>query len=121
MAAKLTKPPSSELKKAASHTWVLPPEISAFYAPYKRPASSPLECQTKYNTQFMIDSHFEIVDCIGQGAYGIVAAIRDKRDDEFYAVKKVADVTSYGALFAKRMLREIRIMRLLQHENVLEI
>ena len=88
-----------------------------YYSTFKRNNTNKLELHHQYGSSFCIDSHYEIVDCVGQGAYGIVAAVRDKRTDEFYAVKKVSDI-SCGRLFAKRTLREMRILRLLHHENV---
>lgn len=96
----------------------LPQTVIDFYKNYARRKEDRLVVQEKYNTKFLLDKDYEIVDCIGQGAYGIVAAVRDRRTDDFFAVKKVADITQGGVLVLKRTLREIRIMRHLNHENV---
>ena len=96
----------------------IPEVIKEFYESFKRAKDDRLVLQEKYNTQFCLDKNYEIVDCIGQGAYGIVAAVRDRRTDEFFAVKKVANLTDGDTTVLKRTLREIRILRHLTHENV---
>jgi serine/threonine protein kinase len=60
---------------------------------------------------------------IGSGAYGVVVAVRDKSvasEDNYLAVKKIEKAFEHK-VFALRTLREIKIMRLLNHENVLSI
>ena len=47
----------------------------------------------------------------------MVTAVRDRRTDIFYAMKKIEDPCSH-LLLAKRTLREIRILKYLNHENV---
>jgi serine/threonine protein kinase len=106
-----------EIKKP-TRKQLLPQAAIDFYNEYRRLPEDRLVVQEKYNTKFMLDKDYEIVDCIGQGAYGIVAAVRDKRTDDFFAVKKVAEIGQGGVLVLKRTLREIRILRHLSHENV---
>lgn len=58
---------------------------------------------------------------VGQGAYGIVVAARDKtnkNEDNVVAIKKIEKAFEHK-IFTKRTLRELKILRLLQHENVL--
>lgn len=94
-----------------------PPEIDEYYEKYKRKSENVLIFKQIYNTDFCFDEHYEIIDCIGQGAYGMVAAVRDRRNDQFYAMKKIQN-PCYHSLVAKRTLRELRILRFLKHENV---
>ena len=47
----------------------------------------------------------------------MVAAVRDRTSDQFYAMKKIEDPCNH-TLVAKRTLRELRILRYLKHENV---
>ncbi len=54
---------------------------------------------------------------VGQGAYGIVVAVRDRETDEFFAIKKISRAFDHKIII-KRTLRELRILRLLKHENV---
>lgn len=53
----------------------------------------------------------------------MVVAVRDKSvasEDNYLAVKKIEKAFEHK-VFALRTLREIKIMRLLNHENVLSI
>ena len=43
-----------------------------------------------------------------------------KEEDKMIAIKKV-DQTFEHSTFAKRMLRELKILRLLNHENIIKI
>jgi len=67
---------------------------------------------------FVCPKRYVIKKKLGQGAYGCVAAAVDEQGGKPVAIKKVRgafdDVTD-----AKRILREIRLMRRLQHPNVL--
>jgi len=58
----------------------------------------------------------------GQGAYGFVIAVRDrllklKGEDDTFAIKKIERAFEHR-IFTKRTLRELKIMRLCNHENV---
>jgi serine/threonine protein kinase len=54
---------------------------------------------------------------VGQGAYGIVVAVRDRETDKFFAIKKISRAFDHKIII-KRTLRELRILRLLKHANV---
>ena len=57
---------------------------------------------------------------MGTGAYGAVVSAKDKKSDssnKVFAIKKI-DKAFEHVTFTKRTLREIKIMRLLNHENV---
>lgn len=72
---------------------------------------------------FELPSQFEIVNVVGSGAYGVVVAVRNKAGDPSecqYAIKKIEKAFEHK-VFAQRTLRELKIMRLLNHENVLQI
>ena len=77
-------------------------------------------------TQFEIDSRYEIIDAMGQGAYGIVVAAKDVEGEEeeeennLVAIKKIERAFEHK-VFMQRTLRELKIQRLLQHENILGI
>lgn len=59
-----------------------------------------------------------LTNLVGGGAYGVVAAVRDRRNDKFFAMKKLEN-PCYHTVIAKRALRELRILRFLNHENVI--
>lgn len=80
-------------------------------------------------TRFEIDKRYEIIDPIGSGAYGVVVAAKDvtmpsKSDsgDEsnLCAIKKIVKAFEHR-VFSLRTYRELKIQRLLDHENVLGI
>ena len=77
-------------------------------------------------TQFEIDTRYEILDPMGQGAYGIVVAAKDLEGEEeeeennLVAIKKIERAFEHK-VFMQRTLRELKIQRLLQHENILGI
>ena len=61
---------------------------------------------------------------MGVGAYGIVVSAKDveetESEDSMVAVKRISKTFEHR-VFAMRTLREMKIMRLLDHENVLSI
>lgn len=77
-----------------------------------------------YDTQFKLENRYEIIDAVGSGAYGTVVAAEDLKAKEgqpnIVAIKKFERAFEHP-LFAKRTLRELRILRLLSHENVIDL
>jgi len=72
-------------------------------------------------TTFLLPPQYDIIEVVGSGAYGTVCAAKDKSDpDNLIAIKKMEKVFEHK-VFAQRTLRELKIMRLLQHENVLSM
>lgn len=69
---------------------------------------------------FYVDSRYSYIKTLGLGAYGIVCAAHDKVLNKKVAIKKVAKVFD-ELTDAKRIIREIRLMRNLRHENILTI
>ena len=60
---------------------------------------------------------------VGSGAYGIVIACEDQKattDNKMVAIKKI-ERTFEHRFYAKRTLRELKILRNLKHENVIHI
>lgn len=71
--------------------------------------------------RFKMDKRYEIIDTVGQGAYGIVVAAHDKQEnDELIAIKKIEKAFEHK-IFTKRTLRELKILRRLHHENIINI
>lgn len=67
---------------------------------------------------FDVDARYSLIDVVGHGAYGIVCAAVDEDDQSSVAIKKIANTFEH-AIFTKRTLREIRLLRLLEHENII--
>ncbi|KAK4408896.1 Mitogen-activated protein kinase [Sesamum angolense] len=57
---------------------------------------------------------------IGRGAYGIVCSVLNSETNEMVAIKKIANAFD-NYMDAKRTLREIKLLRHLDHENVIGI
>ncbi|GMP49678.1 hypothetical protein CsSME_00016593 [Camellia sinensis var. sinensis] len=57
---------------------------------------------------------------IGRGAYGIVCSVMNSETNEMVAIKKIANAFD-NFMDAKRTLREIKLLRHLDHENVIAI
>jgi len=63
---------------------------------------------------------YVIQNTIGRGAYGVVSKAWDKKKEEHVAIKKITHVLK-NVLESKRYCREIRLLRQLNHENILSI
>uniref|UniRef100_A0A9I9DNA6 Mitogen-activated protein kinase n=1 Tax=Cucumis melo TaxID=3656 RepID=A0A9I9DNA6_CUCME len=72
---------------------------------------NPFEITSKYRPPIMP---------IGRGAYGIVCSVLNSETNEMVAVKKIANAFD-NHMDAKRTLREIKLLRHLDHENVIGI
>ncbi|CAL9728158.1 mitogen-activated protein kinase Fus3p [Monosporozyma unispora] len=68
---------------------------------------------------FNISSDFQLKSLLGEGAYGIVCSAIHKPTGEIVAIKKIEPFEK--PLFALRTLREIKILKYFQHENIISI
>lgn len=66
---------------------------------------------------FTVHEKYKILKAIGVGAYGVVTAAIDTETEQKVALKKISGVFE-DLTDAKRVLREIRLMQALEHENV---
>jgi serine/threonine protein kinase len=76
-----------------------------------------------FGSRFELPAHFEAKEPVGSGAYGVVLAVKDTLAEEgnnIFAIKKVEKAFEHK-VFALRTLRELKIMRLLDHDNILSI
>ncbi|XP_017219085.1 mitogen-activated protein kinase 9 isoform X1 [Daucus carota subsp. sativus] len=74
----------------------------------------------EFFTEYGEASLYEIQEVVGKGSYGVVAAAVDTHTGEKVAIKKINDVFEHVS-DATRILREIKLLRLLQHPDVVEI
>ncbi|KAL3631536.1 Mitogen-activated protein kinase 20 [Castilleja foliolosa] len=65
-------------------------------------------------------SKYKIQEVIGKGSYGVVCSAIDTHTGERVAIKKIHDVFEHIS-DAARILREIKLLRLLRHPDVVEI
>ena len=71
-------------------------------------------------TRWSIDARYELTARLGKGAYGCVVKARDKEAGVDVAIKKVEDVFA-DMVDAKRILREVRLMRNFRHPNLVRL
>lgn len=69
-------------------------------------------------TPFVVDEKYEVIKQIGAGAYGVVASALNKQTNKKVAIKKVINAFE-DVIDAKRILREIKLLRFLSHENII--
>ncbi|KAF9938023.1 Mitogen-activated protein kinase, partial [Modicella reniformis] len=70
---------------------------------------------------FIVDTKYQFIREIGQGAYGVVCAAKNTQTGEDVAIKKVTKVFE-KAILAKRALREVKLLRhFAGHENITSI
>eukprot|EP01038_Epipyxis_sp_PR26KG_P006116 gene6116-8431_t len=70
--------------------------------------------------QFEIKSKYSLIRPIGHGAYGVVISALDKETGQKVAIKKISRAFE-DPVDAKRILREIKLMKKFSHENVIRI
>ena len=77
-------------------------------------------------SRFELPSKYEIIDPVGQGAYGVVVAAKDnsipadEENSNLVAIKKIEKAFEHK-VFTLRTLRELKIMRLLTHDNIMSV
>jgi serine/threonine protein kinase len=74
----------------------------------------------KLGTTFVVDERYEYVKQIGLGAYGVVCSCYDKKTNMKVAIKKVPNAFD-DLVDAKRILREIKLLKYFDHENIITL
>eukprot|EP00249_Psilotum_nudum_P023172 c28770_g2_i2 orf=565-1950(-) len=80
--------------------------------------------QSMENTDFFTEygeaHRYQIQEVIGKGSYGVVCSAIDTHTGEKVAIKKINDIFEHVS-DATRILREIKLLRLLRHPDIVEI
>ncbi|XWS22429.1 hypothetical protein CRYUN_Cryun29cG0033300 [Craigia yunnanensis] len=71
-------------------------------------------------TEYGEGSRYRIEEVIGKGSYGVVCSSYDTHTGEKVAIKKINDIFEHVS-DATRILREIKLLRLLCHLDIVEI
>ncbi|KAJ1462308.1 kinase-like domain-containing protein [Pelagophyceae sp. CCMP2097] len=71
-------------------------------------------------TDWFVDPKYKLLKKVGSGAYGLVVAADDVSCGKQVAIKKVANAFE-DMVDAKRILREVRLMRQFNHPNVIKL
>lgn len=67
-----------------------------------------------------MQSHYRLIRAVGTGAYGVVVSAEDTRTGRKVAIKKVPNAF-HDLTDALRILREIRLLRHFNHENIVAL
>jgi mitogen-activated protein kinase 1/3 len=68
---------------------------------------------------FNVSDQYEIQDVIGEGAYGVVCSAIHKPSGQKVAIKKITPFDH--SMFCLRTLREMKLLRYFNHENIISI
>uniref|UniRef100_A0A0D9Z367 mitogen-activated protein kinase n=1 Tax=Oryza glumipatula TaxID=40148 RepID=A0A0D9Z367_9ORYZ len=71
-------------------------------------------------TEYGEGNRYKIEEVIGKGSYGVVCSALDTHTGEKVAIKKINDIFEHVS-DATRILREIKLLRLLRHPDIVEI
>ncbi|OEL18336.1 Mitogen-activated protein kinase 17 [Dichanthelium oligosanthes] len=80
----------------------------------------PSKKESEFFTEYGEANRYQVSEVIGKGSYGVVAAAVDTQTGERVAIKKIVDVFDHVS-DATRILREIKLLRLLRHPDLVEI
>ncbi|KAL6963138.1 Mitogen-activated protein kinase 9 [Sarracenia purpurea var. burkii] len=75
---------------------------------------------SEFFTEYGEASRYQIQEVVGKGSYGVVGSAIDTHTGERVAIKKINDVFEHVS-DATRILREIKLLRLLRHPDIVEI
>ncbi|GAB2289769.1 Mitogen-activated protein kinase 9 [Dionaea muscipula] len=76
--------------------------------------------ETEFFTEYGEANRYLVQEVVGKGSYGVVGSAIDAHTGERVAIKKINDVFEHVS-DATRILREIKLLRLLQHPDIVEI
>lgn len=63
---------------------------------------------------------YEVMGVVGEGAYGVVLKCRNKDSGDIVAIKKFKE-SEDDEIVRKTTLREVKILRMLKHENIVDL
>lgn len=108
---------NKERKEGSSRSW----ETSAGGAKMQNN-----DCRKKnapemgFFTEYGDANRYKVLEVIGKGSYGLVCSANDMQTGEKVAIKKIHNIFEHIS-DAARILREIKLLRLLRHPDIVEI
>ncbi|PIN02741.1 Mitogen-activated protein kinase [Handroanthus impetiginosus] len=76
--------------------------------------------EAEFFTEYGDANRYKILEIIGKGSYGVVCAAIDTHTGGKVAIKKITNIFEHMS-DAIRILREIKLLRLLRHPDIVEI
>ncbi|KAJ4821536.1 Mitogen-activated protein kinase [Rhynchospora pubera] len=83
----------------------------------QRKKSSP---EREFFSGYTDTNRYRIQEVVGKGSYGVVCSATDTQTGEKVAIKKIRDIFEHTS-DASRILREIKLLRMLKHPDIVEI
>ncbi|KAL5582588.1 hypothetical protein UlMin_015030 [Ulmus minor] len=83
---------------------------------HRKKSSTEMEFFSEYGDA----NRYKIQEVVGKGSYGVVCSAIDTHTGEKVAIKKIHDIFEHIS-DAARILREIKLLRLLRHPDIVEI
>ncbi|AOA64860.1 Mitogen-activated protein kinase [Komagataella phaffii CBS 7435] len=68
---------------------------------------------------FNVSHHYQILDIVGEGAYGVVCSAIHLPSQQKVAIKKIVPFSK--PMFCLRTLRELKLLKHFNHENIISI
>ena len=97
------------------------PEPLPQLRPSARPSGrEPVRTFVVRGSEFEVAQRYSLIKGVGKGAYGVVCSCRDTTAGSKVAIKKIIG-TFDNDEDAKRTLREIKLLRLLEHHNIVNL
>mmetsp|Transcript_19047 Transcript_19047/g.44461 ORF Transcript_19047/g.44461 Transcript_19047/m.44461 type:complete len:367 (+) Transcript_19047:105-1205(+) len=79
-----------------------------------------LACSVVHGITFQVPKNFRLLEPVSAGPSFLACSAQDHRTGEIVQVKKVEDV-ALDPTAARRVLRDVRLLRNLRHENILDL
>ncbi|MCO5587763.1 hypothetical protein L7F22_041715 [Adiantum nelumboides] len=76
--------------------------------------------EVEFFTEYGEATRYILQEVIGKGSYGVVCSAIDTHTGQKVAIKKITDIFEHVS-DATRILREIRLLRLLRHPDIVEL
>lgn len=76
--------------------------------------------EIEFFTEYGEANRYKIQEIIGKGSYGIVCSALDTHTGDRVAIKRINDIFEHVS-DATRILREVKLLRLLRHPDIVEI
>uniref|UniRef100_A0A7R9Z379 Protein kinase domain-containing protein n=1 Tax=Chlamydomonas euryale TaxID=1486919 RepID=A0A7R9Z379_9CHLO len=95
------------------------PDTGVRKAPYDEGAYFVTEPDGR-STTWVVGGRYKLLKVLGQGGFSCVVLAEDTEQGELVALKRVGDVL-YSTENAKRVLREVCILRRLRHPNIIQL
>lgn len=76
--------------------------------------------EVEFFTEYGDANRYKILEVVGKGSYGVVCSAIDTHTGGKVAIKKIHDIFEHIS-DAIRILREVKLLRLLRHPDIVEI